>query len=66
MGEIRRIGRTIHRVEQKAFKALEVADRAYVLEQGRIVKEGRACDIEEDPSVRAAYLGAKSSGGGSA
>lgn len=66
IAEIRKLGKTILLVEQNAFRALEVADRAYVLEQGRIVKEGRACDIEEDPAVRAAYLGAKSTGGGAA
>jgi branched-chain amino acid transport system ATP-binding protein len=62
--EIRRLGKTILLVEQNAFKALEIADRAYVLEQGRIVKEGRACDIEDDPAIRAAYLGSKSVAGG--
>jgi branched-chain amino acid transport system ATP-binding protein len=58
--EIRGLGKTILLVEQNAFKALEIADRAYVLEQGKIVKEGQACDIASDPAVRAAYLGAKS------
>ncbi len=62
--EIRGLGKTILLVEQNAFKALHVADRAYVLEQGRIVKEGRACDIANDPAVRDAYLGTKSKGGG--
>jgi branched-chain amino acid transport system ATP-binding protein len=62
--EIRKLGKTILLVEQNAFKALEVADRAYVLEQGRIVKEGRAQDIESDPAICAAYLGARSEAGG--
>jgi branched-chain amino acid transport system ATP-binding protein len=62
--EIRRLGKTILLVEQNAFKALAVADRAYVLEQGRVVKSGRACDIADDPAVRAAYLGSKSVAGG--
>jgi branched-chain amino acid transport system ATP-binding protein len=62
--EIRKLGKTILLVEQNAFKALEVADRAYVLEQGKVVKSGRACDIAEDPAVRAAYLGSKSVAGG--
>jgi len=62
--EIRALGKTILLVEQNAFKALEVADRAYVLEQGRVVKSGRACDIAQDPAVRAAYLGSKSVAGG--
>jgi branched-chain amino acid transport system ATP-binding protein len=62
--EIRGLGKTILLVEQNAFKALAVADRAYVLEQGKIVKEGRAHDIAEDPAVKAAYLGAKTEAGG--
>ncbi|HOX33115.1 MAG TPA: ABC transporter ATP-binding protein [Spirochaetales bacterium] len=62
--EIRKLGKTILLVEQNAFKALEVADRAYVLEQGKVVKSGRACDIAQDPAVRAAYLGSKSVAGG--
>ena len=62
--EFRGLGKTILLVEQNAFKALKVADRAYVLEQGTIVKEGRACDIASDPAVKAAYLGAKSEVGG--
>jgi len=60
IGQIHALGKTILLVEQNAFKALAVADRAYVLEQGRIVKEGPARDIAQDPAVRAAYLGAKS------
>ena len=62
--EIHALGKTILLVEQNAFKALEVADRAYVLEQGKVVKSGRACDIAQDPAVRAAYLGSKSVAGG--
>jgi branched-chain amino acid transport system ATP-binding protein len=57
--EIRKLGKTILLVEQNAYKALDAADRAYVLEQGRIVKEGKACDVKADPAVRAAYLGTK-------
>jgi branched-chain amino acid transport system ATP-binding protein len=62
--EFRGMGKTILLVEQNAFKALEVADRAYVLEQGAIVREGRAAEVAQDPAVRAAYLGSKSTGGG--
>lgn len=58
--QIRSMGKTILLVEQNAFKALTVADRAYVLEQGRIVKSGPASQIAVDPAVRAAYLGTKS------
>jgi len=58
--KIRDMGKTILLVEQNTFKALTVADRAYVLEQGRIVKSGPSREIASDPSVRAAYLGSKS------
>ena len=58
--EFKGLGKTILLVEQNAHKALQVADRAYVLEQGRIVKTGPAREIALDPAVRAAYLGPKS------
>ncbi|HWR12070.1 MAG TPA: ABC transporter ATP-binding protein [Rectinemataceae bacterium] len=61
--KIRDMGKTILLVEQNAFKALTVADRAYVLEQGRIVKSGPSREIANDPAVRAAYLGSKSVNG---
>ncbi|MEL7555766.1 MAG: ABC transporter ATP-binding protein [bacterium] len=57
---IRSMGKTILLVEQNAFRALAVADRAYVLEQGRIVTSGPVAQIAGDPAVRAAYLGSKS------
>lgn len=50
-------GRTILLVEQNANLALDIADRAYVLETGKIVKEGKASDLKTDPDVKAAYLG---------
>ena len=55
---IREQGVTVLLVEQNAHMALEVADRAYVLETGRIVMEGEAARIAGDPRVKAAYLGA--------
>jgi len=58
--EFKGLGKTILLVEQNANKALQVADRAYVLEQGHIVKTGPAHEIAQDPAVRAAYLGTKS------
>jgi branched-chain amino acid transport system ATP-binding protein len=64
--EFKAMGKTILLVEQNANKALEVADRAYVLEQGKIVKAGPAHQIAEDPSIRASYLGSKSVAGGAA
>ncbi len=50
-------GTTILLVEQNAFKALSIADRAYVLETGNIIKEGNAADLINDDSVKNAYLG---------
>jgi branched-chain amino acid transport system ATP-binding protein len=52
------MGLTILLVEQMANQALGVADRAYVLETGRITLQGKGCDLLNDPKVRAAYLGA--------
>ena len=50
-------GVTILLVEQMANQALAVAERAYVLETGRITMQGRGADLRRDPKVRAAYLG---------
>ncbi|MBR0171501.1 MAG: ABC transporter ATP-binding protein [Lachnospiraceae bacterium] len=50
-------GTTILLVEQNAKKALSIADRAYVLETGRIVMEGRAQDLLNNPDIQKAYLG---------
>lgn len=57
--EIKKMGKTILLVEQNAFKALSIADKAYVLEQGQITKEGLASDLIKDPSIQEAYLGKK-------
>ena len=54
---LRETGLTILLVEQMANQALGVADRAYVLETGRITLQGKGSDILNDPKVRAAYLG---------
>ncbi len=48
---------TILLVEQLAYRALAIADRAYVLEQGLIRTEGKASDLKNSPEIRAAYLG---------
>ena len=50
-------GTTVLLVEQNAKKALAIADRAYVLETGNIVLEGKAKDLLEDDSIKKAYLG---------
>jgi branched-chain amino acid transport system ATP-binding protein len=55
---LRETGLTILLVEQMANQALGVADRAYVLETGRITLQGKGADLLNDPKVRAAYLGA--------
>ncbi len=50
-------GTTILLVEQNAKKALEIADRGYVIETGQIVLSGRGEDLRDDESVQKAYLG---------
>ncbi len=50
-------GKTILLVEQNARMALKVADRAYVLETGCVVLQGKAGEVAGDPAVRSAYLG---------
>jgi branched-chain amino acid transport system ATP-binding protein len=55
--EINSRGTSILLVEQNALMALSVAHRAYVLETGRIVLEGGAQELRENPQVKAAYLG---------
>ncbi len=54
---LRASGLTILLVEQMANQALAVADRAYVLETGRITLEGTGAQLLDNPAVRAAYLG---------
>ena len=55
---LRAAGLTLLLVEQMANQALAVADRAYVLETGRVTATGSGRDLLHDPQVRAAYLGA--------
>ncbi len=55
--ELHASGTTILLVEQNAQMALSIADRAYVLETGRISKSGSANDLMHDDDVRKAYLG---------
>jgi branched-chain amino acid transport system ATP-binding protein len=54
---IRAEGVTVVMVEQNAFAALELADRAYVLDQGRVTMSGPGLALLNDPHVKAAYLG---------
>jgi branched-chain amino acid transport system ATP-binding protein len=55
--EIRSEGTTILLVEQNANAALKHSDRAYVLETGNIVMEGKSSDLAADPRIKEAYLG---------
>ena len=57
VSRIRDLGVTVLLVEQRLVEALEIADRAYVLQTGRIVMQGPAKDIAADGAVRRAYLG---------
>ncbi len=55
--EIRDQGATVLMVEQNALAALEMCDRAYLLETGQVVQHGSATDMLANPHIRAAYLG---------
>lgn len=55
--ELHRRGTTILLVEQNAEMALSIADRAYVLESGRIVLSGTGKELAESDEIKKAYLG---------
>jgi branched-chain amino acid transport system ATP-binding protein len=55
--EIRRSGATVLLVEQRMTEALEIADRAYVLQTGRATMQATAAEISENAEIRKAYLG---------
>jgi branched-chain amino acid transport system ATP-binding protein len=57
ISRLRETGVTILLVEQNARKALEIADRAYVMETGRIIMAGDASDLAANPEIEKAYLG---------
>ena len=57
IAKVRDDGAAVLLVEQNVLKALGIADRAYVLEQGRIVAEGLPGDLLQQPHIREAYLG---------
>jgi branched-chain amino acid transport system ATP-binding protein len=54
---IRATGVTVLLVEQRLAECLEIAERAYVLQTGRVVLSGSAAQVRDDPEVRRAYLG---------
>lgn len=57
ISEINLHGLTILLVEQNAQHALRLARRAYVMETGRVTREGLGRELLEDPYIRSAYLG---------
>lgn len=57
--EVNSQGVTILLVDQNACKSLQIAEYAYVLQQGSVVKQGRAADLLDDSAVQAAYLGGR-------
>lgn len=57
IGELKNRGTTILLVEQNARRALTIADRAYVLDTGRVVIEGEASDLMQNEKVKTSYLG---------
>ena len=56
--EVNRAGITILLVEQNVKQSLKISDRAFVLENGRVVLEGVGAELLDDERVREAYLGA--------
>ncbi len=62
LAEIRKQGVAVLLVEQDVFAAFTVADRGYVMETGRIVREGPIADLRNDPAVQRAYLGETAAG----
>ena len=59
IAEIKSMGVTVFLVEQNANKALSIADRAYVLENGTVVRTGTGQELLGDESIRNAYLGSR-------
>jgi branched-chain amino acid transport system ATP-binding protein len=57
VGDIHSRGTTVLLVEQNASRALQLANRGYVMESGEITMSGQAAALLDDPKVRAAYLG---------
>jgi branched-chain amino acid transport system ATP-binding protein len=55
--EVSQKGVTVFLVEQNVYEALDIADRAYVLQTGRIVLEGKGKELLKSDLVRKAYLG---------
>jgi len=62
LAQIRTLGVSVLLVEQNARRSLRIADRGYLLENGRIVGQGSAQDLAQDPAVQRAYLGGAAAG----
>jgi branched-chain amino acid transport system ATP-binding protein len=58
IGNLRDRGLTILLVEQNVVQSLEIADRGYVLANGRVELQGNAADLRASPEIQDAYLGA--------
>lgn len=54
---IRKTGVTVLLVEQRLAECLEIAERAYVLQTGRVILSGTAAEVRDNPDIRRAYLG---------
>lgn len=54
---IRKAGVTVLLVEQRLAESLEIAERAYVLQTGRLMLSGKAAEVRDNPEVRRVYLG---------
>jgi len=57
IAKLRDQGYTILLVEQNVYQALQISDRAYIIENGRIVRSGSSSEMLNDPDIRKAYLG---------
>ncbi len=57
LGKLRETGLTILLTEQNALRALQLADRGYIIQEGRIVLEGKSSDLMKNNLVKKAYLG---------
>jgi branched-chain amino acid transport system ATP-binding protein len=55
--QLKQQGITVLLVEQNVRQSMEIADRAYVLENGRVALEGNCCDLLDNDYVKKAYLG---------
>jgi branched-chain amino acid transport system ATP-binding protein len=55
--KVNKFGVAILLVEQDVMNALELADRAYVIDHGRVMKSGPAMSLADDPAIREAYMG---------